>query len=125
MGRWAETLIVKPSYVNLKAGGELLAALPEKVEIPESAVNPVKHLPEVVKKVLFTNRPAEYYEKGLAVDVWRFNGVTPNVIELFDESLGGWPMQSWLGAGQAYYSTPVRAVKTGKIRRLMPHQIVW
>jgi anaerobic selenocysteine-containing dehydrogenase len=97
MGRWAETLVVKPGYVNLKKGGELPAALPEKVEIPESAVNPVKHLPEIVKKVLFTNRPAEYYEKGLAVDVWRFNGVTPNVIELFDESLGGWPMLSWLG----------------------------
>jgi anaerobic selenocysteine-containing dehydrogenase len=125
MGRWAETLVVKPSYVNLKKGGELLAALPEKVEIPESAVNPVKHLPKIVKKVLFTNRPAEYYEKGLAVDVWRFNGVTPNVIELFDESLGGWPMLSWLGAGQAYYSTPVRVVKTGKTRKLMPHQIVW
>ncbi len=125
MGRWAETLVVKPSYVSLAKGGELLAALPEKVEIPETAVNPVRNLPNVAKKILFTNRPADYYEKGLAVDVWRFNGVSPNPIELVDESLGGWPALSWIGAGQSYYSTPVRVTKTGKSRRLMPHQVVW
>ncbi len=125
MGRWAETLVVKPGYVSLKRGGEPLAALPERVEIPETAVNPVRNLPNVVKKILFTNRPADYYEKGLSVDVWRFNGVSPNPIELVDESLGGWPALSWIGAGQSYYSTPVRVIKTGKSRRLMPHQVVW
>ena len=125
MGRWAETLVVKPGYVNLKKGGEFLATLPDKVEIPETAVNPVRNLPTIVKKVLFTNRPADYYEKGLAVDSWRFNGITPNPIELVDESLGGWPALSWIGSGQAYYSTPVRITKTGKTKKLMPHQIVW
>jgi tetrathionate reductase subunit A len=30
-----------------------------------------------VKKILFTKSPAEYYERGLALDKWRFNGVTP------------------------------------------------
>jgi hypothetical protein len=33
-------------------------------------------LPEFVKK-LFTKSPAEHYEKGLAPDKWRFNGVMP------------------------------------------------
>jgi tetrathionate reductase subunit A len=125
MGRWAETLVVKPSYASLKKDGGFFTALPDKVEIPEAAVNPVRSLPAVVKKTLFTNRPADYYEKGLGVDAWRFNGVSPNPVELVDESLGGWPAQSWLGAGQAYYSTPVRITKTGKTRKLMPHQVVW
>ncbi len=125
MGRWAETLVVKPGYVNLRKGGEVFTTLPDRVEIPETAVNPVKNLPAIVKKILFTNRPADYYEKGLEVDVWRFNGVSPNPIELVDESLDGWPAQSWIGAGQAYYSTPVRAMKTGRSKKLMPHQIVW
>jgi len=125
MGRWAETLVVKPGYLSLKKGGEALAALPDKVEIPETAVNPVKHLPDIVKKTLFTNRPADYFEKGLEIDAWRFNGVSSNPIQLVDESLGGWPAQSWIGASQVYYSTPVRITKTGKTRKLMPHQIVW
>jgi anaerobic selenocysteine-containing dehydrogenase len=125
MGRWAETLVVKPGYLSLKKGGEALAALPDKVEIPETAVNPVKHLPEIVKKTLFTNRPADYFEKGLEIDAWRFNGVSSNPIQLVDESLGGWSAQSWIGASQVYYSTPVRIMKTGKTRKLMPHQIVW
>jgi len=125
MGRWAETLVVKPSYVSLRKGGESLTTLPDKVEIPETAVNPVRDLPTIVKKILFTNRPADYYEKGLAVDAWRFNGVSPNPVELVDESLGGWPALSWIGAGQSYYSTPVRVTKTGRSLRLMPHQIVW
>jgi tetrathionate reductase subunit A len=125
MGRWAETLVVKPGYVSLKKGGEVLTALPDMVEIPETAVNPIRNLPTIVKRTLFTNRPADYYEKGPGVDVWRFNGVSPNPIELVDESLGGWPAQSWIGAGQTYYSTPVRVTKTGKSKKLMPHQIVW
>ncbi len=125
MGRWAETLVVKPGYLSLKQGVNPLSTLPEKVEIPETAVNPVKDLPSLVKKLLFTNRPADYYERGLAVDSWRFNGVSPNPIELVDESLGGWPALSWIGSGQSYYATPVRVVKTGRTKRLMPHQIVW
>ncbi|MEM4315211.1 MAG: molybdopterin-dependent oxidoreductase [Nitrososphaerota archaeon] len=125
MGRWAETVVVKPSYLKLKQGMNILEALPEKVEIPESAVNPVKGLPPLVKKILFTNRPAEYFQNGLAVDEWRFNGVTPNVIMLGDESLGGWPLLSWLGSSQSYYTNPVRIVKTDKKKKLMPHQIVW
>ncbi|MEM2044291.1 MAG: molybdopterin-dependent oxidoreductase [Candidatus Caldarchaeum sp.] len=125
MGRWVETLVVKPGYVRLRRGGETLQALPEKVEIPEDAVNPVKQLPTLVKKMLFTNRPGEYFERGLAVDEWRFAGVTPNLVELSDQSLGGWPLLTWLGAGQSYYSNPVKISKTGKMKKLMPHQIVW
>ncbi|MCL7388159.1 MAG: molybdopterin-dependent oxidoreductase [Thaumarchaeota archaeon] len=125
MGRWAETLVVKPGYLSLKRNGEVIAALPEEVEIPETAVNPVKHLPDIVKKTLFTNRPADYFEKGLGIDTWRFNGVSSNPIQLMDESLEGWPAQSWIGAGQVYYSTPVRITKTGKTKKLIPHQIVW
>ncbi len=125
MGRWAETLVVKPGYFSLKKDSGFLATLPDKAEIPETAVNPVKNLPTIVKKTLFTNRPADYYEKGLAVDVWRFNGVSPNPIELVDESLGGWPALSWIGSGQAYYSNPVRVTKTGKTKKLMPHHVVW
>jgi anaerobic selenocysteine-containing dehydrogenase len=125
MGRWAETLVVKPGYLSLKRNGEVIAALPEEVEIPETAVNPVKHLPDIVKKTLFTNRPADYFEKGLEIDTWRFNGVSSNPIQLMDESLEGWPAQSWIGAGQVYYSTPVRITKTGKTKKLIPHQIVW
>lgn len=125
MGRWAETLVVKPSYFSLKNGGEIAANLPDKVEIPETAVNPVKHLPPIAKKILFTHRPAEYFEKGLAVDEWRFNGVSPNPVELGDPSIGNWPMLSWLGSGQSYYSNPVKVVKTGRVHRIQPHRVVW
>ncbi len=125
MGRWVETLVVKPRYISLRRGGEILDALPEKVDIPEDAVNPVKQLPALVKKILFTERPSEYFEKGLAIDEWRFNGVTPNPIELSDQSLGNWPLLTWLGAGQSYYSNPVKITKSGKLRKLMPHRIVW
>jgi len=115
MGRWAETVVVRPKYFEVKdtALAKFIAELPERVEIPEDAVNPVKHLPEPVKKLLFTRSPAEYYEKGIAPDKWRFNGITPNVVQLGDASLGGWSLLSWHGAGQAYFDTPARVVKTG------------
>jgi anaerobic selenocysteine-containing dehydrogenase len=128
MGRWADTVIVKPRYiveVKDEKLRRLLEELPDKVEIPEEAVNPVKKLPVTVKRVLFTKSPAEYYEKGLAPDKWRFNGVTSNPVQLGDPSLGGWPLQTWLGAGQAYYDTPARIVKTGKRHRFELANIVW
>lgn len=125
MGRWAETVLVRPNYVKMKKSPEALRELPERMVVPETAVNPVKHLPEVVKRVLFTDRPSDYYVKGLAVDEWRFNGVTPNPIQLGDESLGDWPMVSWIGAGQSYFYNPVKIVKTGKAKKLPAHQIVW
>ncbi len=52
----------------------------------------MRRLPELVKKILFTKSPAEYYEKGLAPDKWRLNGVTPSVFQLGDSSLGNWPL---------------------------------
>ncbi|MGC9130886.1 MAG: molybdopterin dinucleotide binding domain-containing protein [Pyrobaculum sp.] len=127
MGRWADTVVVKPRYFYANDGGlkAALDALPDKVEIPEDAVNPVKNLPEVVKKVLFTKSPAEYYEKGLVPDKWRFSGVTPNVVQMFDPSLGGWSLLSWLGASQAFYDTPARVVKTGKKHTFEVPYIVW
>jgi tetrathionate reductase subunit A len=127
MGRWAETVVVKPKYFEVRdpAVARLIAELPERVEIPEDAVNPVKSLPELVKKILFTKSPAEYYEKGLAPDKWRFNGVTPNVVQLGDSSLGNWPLMSWLGAAQAYFDTPARIVKTGKKHKFEVPYIVW
>jgi hypothetical protein len=85
----------------------------------------VKSLPELVKKILFTKSPAEYYEKGLAPDKWRFNGVTPNVVQLGDSSLGNWPLLSWLGATQAYFDTPAKIVKTGKKHNFEVPYIVW
>jgi tetrathionate reductase subunit A len=127
MGRWADTVVVKPKYFEVKdpALARLIAELPERVEIPEDAVNPAKNLPELVKKILFTKSPAEYYEKGLAPDKWRFNGVTPNVVQLGDLSLGNWPLLSWLGAAQAYFDTPARIAKTGKKHKFEVPYIVW
>ena len=85
----------------------------------------MKSLPELVKKILFTKSPAEYYEKGLAPDKWRFNGVTPNVVQLGDSSLGNWPLLSWLGAAQAYFDTPAKIIKTGKKHNFEVAYIVW
>ncbi|MDM7274644.1 MAG: molybdopterin dinucleotide binding domain-containing protein, partial [Thermoprotei archaeon] len=125
MGRWAETVTVKPKYLSVNGLKNLAEEIPERVEIPEDAVNPVKRLPDIVKKILFTKSPAEYYEKGLAPDKWRFNGVSPNPIELADPSLGNWPLQSWVGGGQAYYDTPARIVKTGRKHKFETPYIVW
>jgi tetrathionate reductase subunit A len=128
MGRWADTVIVKPRYIaeiRDEKVRRLLEELPDRVEIPEDAVNPVKRLPDIVKKVLFTKSPAEYYEKGLMPDKWRFNGITSNPVQLGDPSLGGWPIQTWLGAGQAYFDTPARIVKTGRKHKFEAPNIVW
>jgi len=127
MGRCADTVVVKPKYFEVKdpAVARFVAELPERVEIPEDAVNPAKSLPELVKKILFTKSPAEYYEKGLAPDKWRFNGVTANVVQLGDSSLGSWPLLMWLGAGQACLDTPAKIVKTGKKHNFEVPYIVW
>ncbi|MGC8949105.1 MAG: hypothetical protein ACP5OK_07200, partial [Thermoprotei archaeon] len=47
-------------------------------------------------------------------DKWRFNGITPNVIEMYDESLDKWPLSSWVGASQAFYTVPATIKKTGE-----------
>ncbi|MEM4024252.1 tetrathionate reductase subunit A [Pyrobaculum sp.] len=127
MGRWADTVVVKPKYFELRDTKLKLTidGLPDKMEVPEDAVNPVKGLPDVVKKILFTKSPAEYYEKGLAPDKWRFNGVTPNVVQMSDPSLGGWPLLSWLGASQTYFDTPARITKTGQKHKFETPYIVW
>lgn len=127
MGRWAETLVVKPSYLKLsdKKIAEIIAGLPEKVEIPAGTVNPVKKLPPLVKKILFTGRDEAYYETGLKADEWIFSGVTPNPIQLSDPSLGSWPIQSWIGAAQVYYFTPVRITKTGMSKHISFHHRIW
>jgi len=93
--------------------------------MPEDAINPVKSLPEVTKRILFTKSPAEYYEKGLAVDKWRFNGVTPNIVLMLDPLLGNWPLISWLGATQAYFDTPARISKTGRKHVFEFPNIIW
>jgi anaerobic selenocysteine-containing dehydrogenase len=127
MGRWADTVVMKPRYlaeIRDDSVRRILSDLPDRVEIPEEAVNPVKGLPRLVKKILFTKSPAEYYEKGLAPDKWRFNGVTPNPVEISDPSLGNWPLLSWIGASQAYYDTPARIIKTGVKHRFEVANIV-
>ncbi len=113
MGRWVETVVSKPKF-EARGFENFTQELPEKVEIPEEAVNPVRHLPALAKKILFTKSPAEYYEGGLSVDRWRFSGITSNPIQATDPSLDNWPMVSWIGGGQAYFDTPARVVKTGK-----------
>ncbi|MEM4449166.1 MAG: molybdopterin dinucleotide binding domain-containing protein [Fervidicoccaceae archaeon] len=125
MGRWADTVTVKPKYLKVKKFENLADEIPELVEIPEDAVNPVRKLPSIVKKILFTKSPAEYYEKGLMPDKWRFNGVTPNPIEATDPSLEGWPLLSWLGGGQAYFETPARIANTGRKHKFESPYIVW
>jgi len=121
-------VVVKPKYIgeikdeNLK---RLIEELPDKVEIPEEAINPVKNLPLIVKKVLFTKSPAEYYDKGLIADKWRFNGITSNPVQLGDPSLGNWPLLSWHGASQAYYDTPAKVTKTGRKHKFETVNIVW
>ena len=125
MGRWADTIVVKPKYFEVKdpALAKLITELPERVEIPEDSVNPVSGLPELVKKILFTKSPAEYYKKGLAPDKWRFNGVTPNVVQL---GLA-WKLAFAVvaGAAQAYFDTPAKIVKTGKKHNFEVPYIVW
>ncbi|GBF09941.1 molybdopterin oxidoreductase, molybdopterin binding subunit [Aeropyrum pernix] len=128
MGRWADTVVKKPSYFDLKDSrlASLINELPEREEIPEDAVNPVKRLPELKKKVLFTKSTPAYYNQA-EPDKWRFNGITPNVVEMSDPSLGGWPLLSIIGAAQAYYFNVARIRKTGEkheFEKTYPY-IVW
>lgn len=103
MGRWADTLIHKPEYIEEITGVQL--DLPDTVEIPDEAVNPVKELDDLTKKLLFTKSPAGFADKPLVYDEWRFNGFTPNPIMLGDASLNDWPLLSWIGAAQAFFTS--------------------
>ncbi|MCE4613714.1 MAG: tetrathionate reductase subunit A [Desulfurococcales archaeon] len=116
MGRWSDTVVKKPSYFELRDASlrGLVDGLPEKAEIPSEAINPVKRLPELKKKILFTKSPTAFYNDGNTVDKWRFSGVTPNVVELSDPSLGGWPLLGIISAAQAYYDVVARVRKTGE-----------
>ncbi|BAJ49924.1 molybdopterin oxidoreductase, molybdopterin binding subunit [Candidatus Caldarchaeum subterraneum] len=128
LGRWSDTVIKKTNYLKglkdptLK---KILDEIPDEVSIPEEAVNPVKQLPPLVKQLLFTKSPDDYYMTGLKPDEWRFNGVTPNPILLGDPSLGDWPLLSWIGAAQAYYDTKARLKPTGKKMKIEVPQIIW
>lgn len=125
MGRWVENIVRKPKYFKSAELQKLVDELPESVTLPSEAVNPVKTLPEVVKRILFTKSPNLYYETGLLYDEWRFNGITPNPILSNDPSLGSWPLQSWLGAGEAYFYTPARISKTGRSEKIEFTQAIW
>ena len=120
MGRWADTVIKKPEYFTPKEPEmkELVSQIPEKAEVPEDSINPVKKLPELTKKVLFTKSPEAYYNKGLEPDPWRFNGITPNVAELYDESLGKWPLLGLISPTQAFYDNYANIRKTGEKHQL-------
>jgi hypothetical protein len=53
-------------------------------------------------------------------------GITSNnPVQLGDPSLGGWPLQTWLGAGQAYYGTPAKIAKMGGKHEFEVPNIVW
>ena len=115
MGRWSDTVVVKPEYIESIEGVDLANSIPDSVSIPENAVNPVKDLDDTTKKLLFTESPSGFYNKPLVVDKWRFNGFTPNPIMLGDKSLGDWPLLSWIGAAQAFFTTVAKiAGKVGK-----------
>ncbi len=93
--------------------------------MPEEAVNPVKKVPDLIKRTLFTKSPQGYYERSLVPDEWRFNGITPTVVSASDPSLGDWPLLSWLGAAQVYFYTPARISKTDRKEKIeLPH-VVW
>ena len=119
MGRWADTVVKKPDY--FEPGDNRLRqeinGLPSKAEIPPDAINPVKTLPKMTNRVLFTKSKPDYYNKGLEPDPWRFNGVTPNVVEMADPSLGNWPLIGIISATQAFYDNVARVRKTGEKHR--------
>ncbi|MEM3613750.1 MAG: molybdopterin-dependent oxidoreductase [Nitrososphaerales archaeon] len=125
MGRWVENVVSKPKYFQSSNLQKHIDELPNTVVIPEEAVNPVKKLPKVVKKLLFTKSQASYYDNGLSYDEWRFNGITPTPISSNDPSLGGWPLLSWLGASQVYFYTPARISKTGRSEKIWFTEAVW
>ncbi|RLJ71180.1 tetrathionate reductase alpha subunit precursor [Hydrogenivirga caldilitoris] len=126
-GRWSDTVVSKPKYFIPKEEkvAKTLQNLPDKVDIPEEAVNPVRSLPKTVKRILFTKSPAQYYENGLYPDKWRFNGVSPNPVEMYDPSLDKWPLLSWLGAAQVFYYTPAQVKVTGKKHKFEVPYLVW
>ena len=108
MGRWSDTVVHKPKYIENVKDVPLHQYIPDTVEIkpsPEEAVNPVKNLDPLSRKLLFTKSAKGFADKPLVYDVWRFNGFTPNPIMLGDDSLGGWPLLSWVGAAQAFFTS--------------------
>ena len=126
MGRWADSVVKKPEYFEVSDSTlrSLIDELPEKAELPKEAVNPVKNLDKVRKRLLFTKSPKAYYE-SIAPDEWRFNGITPNTVALSDESLRNWPILSWIGAAQVYFFTPAAIEKTGRKGKLEFPCVIW
>jgi anaerobic selenocysteine-containing dehydrogenase len=118
MGRWADTLVAKPEYIEEVKTQNLAENIPETVEIPEDALNPVRELDPITKKLLFTKSPPEFYESGSAYDEWRFNGVSINPVLSRDPSLDDWPLLSWLGAAQAYFTAYGKVSKVGVKEKL-------
>lgn len=128
MGRWSDTVVKKPSYIegfNEEEVDKAIKEIPENVEIPDDAINPVKSLDSLTKKILFTQSPPEYYNIGKVADKWRFNGITPNPAMLADPSLGNWPLLSWIGAAQVYFFTPAKIKKTGKKEKVETLYYTW
>jgi len=77
------------------------------------------------KELLFTNKPKAFYDNGLGVEKWAFQGITPNPVEMKDPALKDWPLISCLGATQSYYYTPAKVTKTGKKYKFEAEQLVW
>lgn len=127
MGRWCDTLLRPRDYFRVGEEGvrDLVEALPDRSEIPKDSVNPVKGLPELVKRTLYTRSPPGYYGDELTVDEWRFNGISPNPVSAADPSTGNWPLLSWLGAAQVYFCTPAKITKTGRSEKLDYTHAIW
>lgn len=125
MGRWVENVVSRPKYFRSAEMQKLIDELPDAALIPEEAVNPVKNLPEVVKRLLYTKSQASYYDIGLSYEEWRFNGITPNPVSSRDPSLNSWPLLSWLGASQVYFYTPAKISKTARSEKIEFTQAVW
>ncbi len=124
MGRWADTAVMKPKYFKLKDEkiNNSIKELPNKLELPKEAVNPVKELDEIRKKLLFTKSKKKYYEH-LIPDSWRFSGVTPNVVSLIDSTTGNWSLLSWIGGAQVYF-TVAKIKRKSKGKTEVPW-IIW
>jgi len=114
MGRWADTVAMKPKYFKLKDGKlqKHIEDLPRKIELPKEVANPVKRLDEVRKKLLFTKSKKGYYEH-LLPDHWRFSGISPNMVALTDSTTGNWSLLSWIGGAQVYF-TVAKVTKKSK-----------
>lgn len=127
-GRWSDTVISKPKYIKGLKDKKLqkyIDSIPEKVSISEDAINPIRGMDEDWKELLFTNKPKAFYDSGLEVEKWAFQGITPNPVEMKDPALNDWPLLSCLGAAQSYYYTPAKVVKTGKKYKFEAEQLVW